>query len=75
MFIDITIEIEGIKKDIKIDSQQKIGVGLDVLRQSGKLPMGISPDYYRSRLSQKLVSAHKTFVEEEIFDGDILSVI
>ena len=75
MFIDITIEVDGIRKDIKIDSEQKIGVGLDVLRQSGKLPMGINPAYYRSSLSQRLVSAHKTFGEEEVYDGDILSAI
>jgi len=75
MFINITIENEGIRRDIRIDNEQKIKEGLEVLRQSGKLPMGKAPDYFRSRLNQKPVSAYKTFEEEGVFDGDILSVI
>lgn len=75
MFINITIEANEIRRDIRIDSDQKLREGLAVLRQSGKFPMGPSPDYFRSRLNQKLVSSHKTFAEERIFDGDILSAI
>jgi len=75
VLINITIEVGGIRRDIRIDSEQKIKEGLSVLRQSGKLPMGRSPDYFRSGLNQRLVSAYKTFAEEEVFDGDILSVI
>jgi len=75
MQINITIEADKTRRDIRIDSEQKIKEGLSVLRQSGKLPMGIEPDYFRSRLNQKPVSAHKTFSEEGVFDGDILSVI
>jgi len=75
MLIDITIETGNTRHDIKIDTEQKIGTGLEVLRQSGKLPMGARPDYFRSMLNQKLVSAYKTFAEEEVFDGDILSVV
>jgi len=75
MFINITIEINKTKQDIRIDSEQKIQEGLLVLRQSGKLPMGLAPDYYRSRQTQRPVSAYKTFVEEGVFDGDILTAI
>jgi len=75
MFINLTIEVEEKRLDIRIDSEQKIGESLIVLRQSGKLPMGATPDYFRSRLNQRLVSAHKTFSEEGVFDGDILSII
>jgi hypothetical protein len=75
VFISITIEADGIRRDIKIDSEQKVGEGLLVLRQSGKLPLGIAPDYFRSRLNQRPVSAYKTFSEERIFDGDVLSVV
>ena len=75
MFINITIETDGNRRDIRIDSEQKIKESLAVLRQSGKLPMGISPDYFRSRLNQRPVSAYKTFSEEGIFDGDVLSAI
>ena len=75
MFINITLVTEGLSRDIIIDSQQKISEALTVLRQSGKLPMGQSPEYYRSLLNERLVSAYKTFAEESIFDGDILTAI
>ena len=75
MFINVTIETDENRRDIRIDSEQKIKEGLSVLRQSGKLPMGDFPDYFRSRLNKRLVSAHKTFSEERVFDGDILSAI
>ena len=69
------MEISGHNLDIRIDSEQKIKSALDVLRQRGKLPMGTTPDYFRSMLNQNLVSAHKTFAEENIFDGDKLVTI
>jgi len=75
MFINITIESDGNRRDIRIDSEQKIKEGLAVLRQSGKLPFGTAPDYFRSRLNQRPVSAYRTFAEEEIFDGDVLTAI
>ena len=75
MFINITVEVNGLRRDIRIDSEQKIRECLTVLRQSGKLPMGVTPDYYRSRLNQMPVSAYKTFEEESVFDGDILVAI
>lgn len=75
MFISLTMEVNGTRRDIRIDSEQKIKESLAVLRQSGKLPMGDTPDYFRSRLSQRPVSAHKTFSEEKIFDGDVLSAL
>jgi len=75
MFINVTIEASGIQHDIKIDAAQKIGAGLQVLRQSGKLTFGESPDYFRSLLERRPVSAYKTFSEEGVHDGDILSAI
>jgi len=75
MFIRLTIEASGVMQDILIDSEQKIGEALAVLRQSGKIPDGKPPDYFRSRAGGHLVSAHRTFVEESIFDGDILSAL
>ena len=75
MFISVTIEAGDIKRDIRIDSEQKIGEGLAVLMQSGKIPNGPAPDYFHSRLNQKPVSAYRTFAEEQIFDGDILSIV
>ena len=75
MFINVTVEAEGKRCDIKIDTGQKIGAGLSVLRQSGKLPFGRSPDYFRSLLERRPVSAYRTFAEEGVHDGDILSAI
>jgi len=75
MFIDITIEVKGIRQDIKIDSEQKIKEALQVLCQSGKMSATAAPDFYRSMLNQRLVSAYKTFADEGVFDGDILTAI
>jgi len=75
MFINLTIEINQQRRDIRIDSEQKIKDALSILRQSGKLPMGDIPGYFRSRLNQKPVSAYKTLSEEEVYDGDILTAI
>ena len=75
MFIIITVETEKGSADIRIDSEQKIGVGLQVLREAGRLPHGQSPDFFRSKLNETLVSAHKSFREENIFDGDVLKAI
>ncbi|MCL2610977.1 MAG: EsaB/YukD family protein [Defluviitaleaceae bacterium] len=74
-FINITVQLNDDRRDIKIDSEQKIKAGIEVLRQSGKLPMGESCDYFHSRLNERLVSSYKTFAEEEIYDGDILTAI
>jgi len=75
MFINTTIETTAGRVDIRIDSEQIIGQALTVLRESGKLPHGTMPHYFHSRLNQRPVSAYMTFAEEQIYDGDILSVI
>jgi len=75
LFINLTIETRSGRQDVRIDSEQKIGDGVAILRQHGKLRLDQPPDYYRSRMSQKLVSAYRTFTEERIFDGDILTAV
>ena len=75
MFINITVEAQGSRQDIRIDSEQKIQEGLLALRSRGKLPLGENPDYFHSRLNKRPVSAYKTFAEEGVYDGDILSAI
>jgi len=75
VFINTTIETSSGKLNIRIDSEQVIGNALTILRESGKLPEGSSPDYFHSRLNQRPVSAYMTFGEENIHDGDILSAI
>ena len=75
MFIELTIKTMAGQADIRIDSKQKIGEGLSILQQRGVLVSKTAPDYFRSAMNQNLVSAYKTFEEENIFDGDILSAI
>ena len=75
MYITLTIETKDGKADIRIDSEQKISEGLKALRDSGKLPPGQSPDFFRSSVREALVSAYRTFKDEHIFDGDILVAI
>jgi len=75
MFINITIETSDGRADIRIDSEQIIGEGINVLRKSDKLPSGKPPDYFHSRLKEKPVSAYMTFAAEQIYDGDILSAV
>ena len=72
MFITITLKMPNGQRNIRIDSEQKINVALEVLRSSGKLLPGETPAFYRSKTGEKLVSAYKTFQEENIYDGDIL---
>ena len=75
MFLTLTIETKSGSADIRIDSAQIVGQGLVVLRETGRLPSGPAPDYFRSHLNQTMVSAWKTFEDEKIFDGDILTAI
>ena len=75
MFLTLSIKTLDSTVDIRIDSEQKIGEGLRVLQECGRLPSGTVPDYFRSHMNQTLVSAWKTFEEEQIYDGDILSVV
>ena len=75
MFITITIQTQKGRADIRIDSEQKISEGLKVLIESGKLPPVHNPDFFRSSVKESLVSAYRTFSEEGIFDGDILTAI
>ena len=75
MYITITIETKEGKADIRIDCEQQISQGLKVLRESGKLPQGKEPSFFRSYIRETLVSGYKKFREENIFDGDILVAI
>ena len=72
MFITVTVKIKDNQIDTRIDSEQKIAVALKVLRESGKMPPGETPDFYRLKPSERLVSAYKTFSDEQIYDGEIL---
>jgi uncharacterized ubiquitin-like protein YukD len=74
-FINITIQLENERKDIKIDSEQKVKAGIEILKESGKLPQMQIPNYFHSTLNERLISSYKTFAEEEVYDGDILTAV
>jgi len=42
---------------------------------SGSTSQNTSPDFFRSGVRERMVSAHRTFAEEGIFDGDVLTVV
>ena len=48
MFLTLTIETSGGSADIRIDSAQAVGQGLQVLRETGRVTAGLVPDYFRS---------------------------
>jgi len=75
MFITITIKLDNITSDVRIDSEQRIITGLEVLRDSGNMPSGETPAYFHSEQNEKLVSAYKSFSDESIYDGDILTAV
>ena len=75
MFLSLTMKTVGGSADIRIDSEQEINAGLRVLRESGKLPDGSMPDFFRSQMNQTSVSAWRTFEEEQVFEGDMLIAI
>jgi len=75
MFITITLEVGKQKADIRIDSEQKISMGLAILQEAGKIIPGNTPAYFRSKQSEKRVSTYKTFQDEAIYDGDVLTAI
>ena len=75
MFLTLTMKADSGSADIRIDSEQTLGAGLGILRESGQLPPGNPPDYFRSHLNEVMVSAYQTFEEASIFDGDILTAV
>jgi len=75
MFITITIKVGDVSSDIRIDSEQRICTGAQVLRESTKIPHGKYSAYFRSEQNEKLVSSYKTFRDEGIYDGDVLTAI
>lgn len=75
VFITITIEAGESSADMRIDSEQRIRMCVQALRESGKMPSGEIPAYFRSEQNERLVSSYKTFSEEGIYDGDVLTAI
>ena len=76
MYINVTMKQNNAQVDIRIDAEQPIAEGLNIVINAGKLPpLAVKPDYFRSYIRNTLVSAYKTFTQEAIYDGDILEAV
>ncbi|MDD6571049.1 MAG: hypothetical protein PUF12_01550 [Thermoflexaceae bacterium] len=75
MYITLTMKINNKSYDINIDAGQKISAAFKVLCDAGYVKGGQMPNWYRSGMRGCLVSAYRTFEEEQIFGGDILTAI
>lgn len=60
---------------LRIDNRQKISAALDILRETRRCRIKTSPSFYRSAMRECLVSAYKTYEEEQIFNGDLLTAV
>ena len=73
MNITVTYKTAENKESIvQIDRGQELCAGLLVLQETGHVPLGSKPDFFRSGSLGKVVSAHCTFEELGIYSGDIL---
>lgn len=75
MYITITIRINNVDYNIKIDNRQKIYMALKILMESGACNITVLPDFYKSVQKKKIISAYNTFEEAGIYTGDILDAV
>jgi len=75
MYITLTICFDKNKFDVRIDSRQEIMAVYKTLYESGKVKLLKVPCWYRSDAKECMVSAYRTFEEEGIYSGDILTAI
>lgn len=75
MYITITVQLGDEEASLKIDNRQEIQAAIEILRESGRWKTQLRPDYYRSDMRERMVSAYKTFEEEKIYDGDRLTAV
>ena len=74
MFITVTMQMGNRKYDLKIDNNQPIINSIEILKQSRKYD-GETAVFYRSKISENVVSAYLTFFDAGIYSGDILEAI
>ena len=74
MFITVTMKMGDNKYNLKIDNSQPIINAVQILRESKKYN-GETALFYRSKLSQNVVSGYLSFKDAEIFSGDVLEII
>lgn len=74
MFITVTMQMGNKKYDLKIDNNQPIINSTEILKQSRKYD-GETAVFYRSKISENVISAYLTFLDAGIYSGDILEAI
>jgi len=75
MYITVTLQYKDKAFDISLDNRQKLTVGLQTLQDNQKVSYEKEPDFYRSEMQKRVVSAYRTFEDEQIASGDKLTAI
>lgn len=75
MYITLTMYFKNQSFDISVDSRQKIMAVYTTLYEAGRIKSSEVWDWYRSDAGKCMVSAHRTFEEEGIYSGDILTAV
>jgi len=75
MYITVTLQYKDKAFDISLDNRQKLTVGLQTLKDNQKVSYEKEPDFYRSEMQKRVVSAYRTFADEQIASGDKLTAI
>lgn len=74
MFIIITLELNSNKYNLKIDDNQKILSGIQVLKDSKKYS-GEIPMFLKSKMKQETICSNMTFKDAMVDTGDLLTAI
>ena len=76
MYITVTMQINEIDYSIQADENLPIFKALEALQQGMKISgLKATPTFYKSLRKHRLISAHFTFKQAEIFSGDTLAAI
>jgi len=75
MQITVTMNLKGNEYDIQADTNLPIQNAARALNENYDLSLHKLPQFYKSALQHKLVSAYFTFADAEIQNGDILFAV
>lgn len=75
MYITVTLQYQNKVFDISLDNRQRLHVGLQTLRDNQKVIYEEEPAFYCSEMQRRVVSAYRTYEEEQIASGDKLIAV
>ncbi|MCL2034946.1 MAG: hypothetical protein FWG94_09475 [Oscillospiraceae bacterium] len=75
MQLTVTINLKGNEYNIQADANLPIQNAAQALDENFNLSLPTLPEFYKSALQHRLVSAYFTFAEAEIENGDILFAV